>query len=128
MPTGNVIYVQQYGPRTVSHTPDTTGAQSDLTPLTTILCCLEHKKHLSILVSFHPYTITKQFAFKNFVWKGVNSFFKVQNESVNLTLFVQYFCPIIYYCNLLSFTTMPFPECMLFVRQKIILVKMTHGI
>ena len=88
----------------------------------------EAQKSIYPFQCLSTYTITKQFAFKKFMWRGVKSFFKVQNKSVNLTLFVQYFCPIIYYCNQLSFTTMSFPECMLFVRQKIILVKMTHDI
>ena len=39
------------------------------------------------LVQTSLYTTTKQFAFKKFMWRGVKSFFKVQNKSVNLTLF-----------------------------------------
>ena len=78
----------------------------------------EAQKNIYPFQYLSTYTITKQFALKKFVMRGVKSFFKVQNESVNLTLFIQYFCPIIYYCNQLSFTTMPmpYPEYMLFVR------------
>ena len=79
------------GPRTVScRTPATTRAQSDLIPFTTTLCCKKHKKHLSIPMSFHlfnNYTV----CFKKFVRRGVKSFFKVQNKSVNLTLIVHDF-------------------------------------
>ena len=86
----------------------TTEDHSDLTPLTTTPLLHEaQKKHLSIMQCLSTYTITKQFAFKKFVWRDDESIF--QNPI---------FSPVIYYCNQLSFTTMPFPECMLFVRKK----------
>ena len=100
----------QTKPRTVScRTPATTRAQSDLTPFTTTLCCKKHKKHLSIPMSFHlfhNYTI----CFKKFVRRGVKSFFKVQNKSVNLTLivhdfaqsFILVFSCVLQLCNFLN--------------------------
>ena len=53
---------------------------------------------------------------------------EIQYECVNLTSVVQEFSPIIYYRSQLSFTTMPFSECMLPTWQKIILMKMSHDI
>ena len=50
---------------------------------------------------------------------GVKIFFKVQNKSVNLNLFVQSFITVVSCVG----TTIPFPECMLFVRQNVVLVQ-----
>ena len=64
------------GLRTVPYgSPDTTGTQSDLTPFTTTLCCLKHKKAFIHSNFFQPIPYLNNLLF--------------QNTSVNLTLF----CP-----------------------------------
>ena len=63
---------------------------------------------------FSSNSIAKKFAFEKFMRGGIKGFFKVQYKGVNLTLVISDFCPIIYHRDKLSFTTMPFPECMLF--------------
>ena len=45
----------------------------------------------------------------------VESFFKVQNESVDLPTIIPDFSPVVYDRDQLSFTVTPFPECMLSV-------------
>ena len=60
--------------------------------------------------------------------RGVKSLLKVQNKRVNLSSFVQDFYPIIYYSGQLSFTTVPFPKCMLPVGQELIFIQVSHDI
>ena len=43
---------------------------------------------------------------------GVESFLEVQKKSVNLPTFIQNFSPVVYNCDQLNFTTVPFPEFM----------------
>ena len=51
------------GPRTVPcGTPDTTGTRSDLTPLTTTLCYLKHKKLSYLLLSSSCGWMSKAFS------------------------------------------------------------------
>ena len=92
-------------PRTVPWgTPDKTGAQSDFTPFTTTRCFLKQRKE-SIHFNLLPYSIAKQFAFKDFMRGCIKRLFKIQYECVNLFSVVQDFSPIIYYRSQLSFTT-----------------------
>ena len=58
----------------------------------------------------------------------VESFLKVQNESVNLPAFIQDFSPVVYNCDQLSFTAMLFPECMLSIWQEFMFIQVCHNI
>ena len=59
---------------------------------------------------------------------GAESFFKVQDESVNLPAIIQDFSLVAYDCDQLSFTAMLFLECMLSVWQRIIFIQVCHNI
>ena len=91
MPTGIMYKEKNNGPRTVPcGTPDTTGAQSDITIYTInyypnnviwrVTSKLfssdpflpEAQKSIYPFQCLSTYTITKQFAFKKFVWRDVH--------------------------------------------------------
>ena len=114
------------GMRTVPcGTPDKTRAQSDLTPLATTLCCMKHKEAFIHSNVFPPIPLLNNLLLRSScgggggVGGGVKIFFKVQNKSVNLNLFVQSFITVVSCVG----TTITFPECMLFVRQNVVLVQ-----
>ena len=70
------------GPETVpSGTPDTTGAQSDLTPFTTTLLP-ETQESIYPFHSFSSNSIAKQFAFEKFM-RGVSKAFSKSNIKVS---------------------------------------------
>ena len=74
------------------------------------------------------YAIAQQFVLKNLVQWGIECFLKIQYDCINLSSIVQSFSPIIYYSSQLSFTTVPFSECMLSVWEKYIFIQMSHDI
>ena len=124
----NVKREQQGTKNSALGTANKTGAQSDFTPFATTRSCLKHRNesiHFNVLPSI-PYLNN---LLLRSLWGGVsNAFFEIQYECVKLSSIVQEFSPIIYYRSQLSFTTMPFSECMLPIWQKIIFNKMSHDI
>ena len=85
------------------------------------------ERNLSIRVSFRQ-CHNQIICFKKLMRRGVKSLLEVQNKCVNLSFFVQDFYPIIYNSGQLSFTTVPFPRCMLPVGQELIFIQVSHDI
>ena len=90
--------------------------------------CFQNPNENSAPECLSANAITKQFAFKKFMRWGVKSLLEDQNKCVNLSSFVQDFYPIIYYSCQLSFTTVPFPKCMLPVGQELTFIQVSRDI
>ena len=89
----------------------------------------EAKESIYSIQYCSTYSMAKQFDFQEFMGRSIEGCFKIQYKSVNLAFFVyKDFCPIIYHRSQLSFTCMPFPKCVLPVRQEFIFIKMDHYI